>query len=193
MSPARTPLTFARADACLSRPATGHSVQAVAPKRAAGPRRGIALIEALVAVLLLSMCALAYAALQLRGLSANSSAMWRSKASLLAYDMADRMRANRSAVVDGRYDSLTGAGAAPACGATTSCSPAQMAQLDFALWSATVGNQLPGGSGAVCRDATPDDGSAAAPGCDAAGSMFAVKVFWTERGQAARLSMAVRP
>ena len=58
----------------------------------------MALMEALVAILLLSICALAYAGLQLRGLSANSSSMWRSKATMLAYEMADRMRANRSAV-----------------------------------------------------------------------------------------------
>lgn len=150
-------------------------------------------MEALIAVLLLSMCALAYAALQMRGLSANASSMWRSKASLLAYDMADRLRANRSGMVDGRYNSLSGAGAAPACGAGSSCSPAQMAQLDFALWAATLASELPGGTGAVCVDATPDDGSAAAPGCDGSGGMFAVKVFWSERGQPSRLALAVRP
>ena len=156
-------------------------------------RRGIALIEALVAVLLLSVCALAYAALQMRGLSANASSMWRSKASLLAYDMADRMRANRSVVSAGRYNSLSGTATAPSCGTSSACTPAQMAQLDFALWTRTLAEQLPGGSGAVCVDASPDDGTASAPGCDGSGSMFVVKVFWSERGVASRLALAVRP
>ena len=81
-------------------------------------RRGLALMEAMVAILLLSMCALAYAALQLRGLSAANSSMWRSKATLLAYEMADRMRANRNAVTNGQYNSLTSAVAVTDCGST---------------------------------------------------------------------------
>ena len=46
--------------------------------------RGATLMEAMIAVLLLSRCMLAYAALQMRGLAANTSSMWRSKAALLA-------------------------------------------------------------------------------------------------------------
>ena len=156
------------------------------------PTRGATLMEALVAVLLLSVCALAYAALQLRGLSTNTSSMWRSKAAVLASEMADRMRANRAGVAAGSYNSLT-AVAAPACGANSNCTTAQMAQLDFAQWNATLAAQLPGGSGVVCIDSTPDDGTAAAPACDATGTVLAVKVFWNERGEASRLSAPVRP
>ncbi len=156
-------------------------------------QRGIVLIEALVAILLLSFCALGYAALQLRGLSASSSAMWRSKATLLAYEMADRMRANKGAVTSGQYNSLTAPQAVADCGANSACAPARMALLDYAQWSTTLGRELPGGSGVVCLDATPDDGSAAAPACSGGGGMLAVKVFWTERGQTSRLAVAVRP
>ena len=155
--------------------------------------RGMALMEAMVAVLLLSACALAYAALQVRGLSAGHSAMWRSKATLLAYEMADRMRANRQAVASGQYNNLTVPQAANDCGATTSCTPARMAQLDYAQWSATLGRELPGGSGVVCLDASPDDGASDGAACSGSGSMLAVKVFWSERGQPARLAVAVRP
>ena len=161
------------------------------------PRRwrpqGLALMEALVAVLLLSACALAYAALQMRGLAAGHSAMWRSKATLLAYEMADRMRANRAAVASGQYNSLTAPQGPAACGGDSACTPAGMAQLDFAQWSATLGRELPAGSGVVCLDASPDDGAAASPGCSGSGGMLAVKVFWSERGQGARRAVAVRP
>ena len=156
-------------------------------------RRGIALMEALVAVLLLSMGALAYAALQMKGLSANSDALWRSKATLLSYDMADRLRANRSGTLAGSYNSLTTPQTVTDCGTTADCSPARMAQLDYGQWSTTLGLELPGGSGVVCLDATPDDGTAAAPGCDGAGDMLAVKVFWSVRGKPARAFMAIRP
>ena len=156
-------------------------------------RRGLALMEAMVAILLLSMCALAYAALQLRGLSAANSSMWRSKATLLAYEMADRMRANRNAVTGGQYNSLTSPVVVTDCGSTSACSSARMAQLDFAQWRATLANELPGGSGAVCLDDSPDDGAGGAPACSGSGSMLAVKVFWSERGTASRLAVAVRP
>ncbi len=150
-------------------------------------------MEALVAVLLLSMTALGYAALQLRGLSANSSSMWRSKATLLAYEMADRMRANRAGVTAGSYNSLTTANVVNDCGAINSCTTARMAELDFYLWNTAVAQELPGAAGVVCIDSTPDDGTAAAPDCDGAGTTFAVKVFWQERGAASRLAVAVRP
>lgn len=146
-----------------------------------------------MAVLLLSMTALGYAALQLRGLSANSSSMWRSKATLLAYEMADRMRANRAGVTAGSYNSLTAVTVVNDCGATTSCTTARMAQLDHYLWNSAVAQELPGANGVVCIDATPDDGTTAAPACDGVGTTFAVKVFWQERGEDARLAVAVRP
>ena len=155
--------------------------------------RGIALIEALIAILLLSMCALSYAALQLRGLSANSGALWRSKASLLATEMSDRLRANQAGVTAGAYDNLLSATNVTDCGATSACTPARMAMLDHSQWSTTLGRELPGGGGVVCLDSSPDDGDSAAPACDGSGRMFAVKVFWSERGQPMRLVVAVRP
>ncbi len=157
------------------------------------PRRGIALMEAMIAILLLSVGALAYAGLQVKSLSAASSSMWRSKATILAYEMADRMRANRAGVVAGNYNALATAQAVNDCGTASDCTPARMALLDHWQWSSTLGRELPGGSGVVCIDATPDDGTAAATACDGAGTMLAVKVFWSERGTASRLALGVRP
>jgi len=157
--------------------------------------RGTTLMEAMVAVLLLSMCALGYAALQLRGLSANSSSMWRSKATLLAAEMSDRMRANRAGVAGGFYNSLLTPTVVTDCGVTTACSPTKMAQLDHSQWTTTLGRELPGANvaGVVCIDSTPDDGTSAAPACDGVGQVLAVKIFWQERGTETRLAVAVRP
>lgn len=176
------------------RGAGGAAHRPAAPRAArAGGQRGIALMESLVAILLLSICALAYAGLQLRGLSANSSAMWRSKATLLAYEMADRMRANRVALAAGQYNNLSAPQSISDCGSTSSCAPERMALLDFSLWRSNLANELPGGTGVVCLDDTPDDGTGDASACSGSGAMLAVKVFWSERGQVARLSVAVRP
>lgn len=175
----------------MSRP--GHRRSAPGPAAARPPARGMALMEALIAVLLLSFAALGYAAVQLRGITANHGAMLRSQAGLLAYEMSDRLRANRAGVAAGAYDNLVADSAPPGCGGATACSPASMAVLDHAQWLAALAAALPAGRGVVCLDSTPDDGSAAAPACDGAGAVLAVKVFWQEKGVAARWALGVRP
>lgn len=105
-------------------------------------QRGLSLIEALITVLMLSLSALGYAALQLRGMSSNSSAMWRSKATVLTYEAADRMRANPPGVTAGNYNNLVNPGTAPTCTITSVCTAAQIATLDFVRWRANVAAAL---------------------------------------------------
>ena len=156
--------------------------------------RGFALVEVLVSVVILAVAALGYARLQLTGLSANASAMWRSKATALAYEAADRLRANLPGVVAGHYNNLvTPSASTTACTLTSVCTPSQMAARDFVQWRATVLNVLPGGAGVVCLDSTADDGTAASPACDGSGTQIAIKVFWTERGTESRFVNVVRP
>ena len=151
-------------------------------------------MEALVAVVLLSMCALAYAAMQMRGMSNNASSMWRSKAALLAYEMADRMRANQLGVIAGSYNDLTAvATAVTDCGTATACTPTRMALYDYFAWNSAIALEIPSAIGVVCLDSTPDDGDKASPACDGVGSVYAVKLLWQERGVDSRLSVAVRP
>lgn len=156
-------------------------------------QRGLTLIEALITVLMLSLSALGYAALQLRGMSSNASAMWRSKATVLAYEAADRMRANPPGVEAGHYNNLINPGSPPTCTITSVCTVAQIATLDFARWRTNVASALPGGTGVICLDSSPDDGTAASPACDGSGSQLVVKVFWKERGTETRFMNVVRP
>ena len=65
------------------------------PRNLARANRGFTLIEVLVAMLVLAVGLLGVAALQLRGLQYNHDAYLRSQSSILAYDIADRMRLNR--------------------------------------------------------------------------------------------------
>lgn len=99
--------------------------------------RGFTLVEALVALLALSIGLLGIAALQMTGLRANLSAAWRSQATYLAYDILDRMRANRTSVAS--Y--ATGFGPLP--------TPGGVAEDDLIAWRANLSSTLPNGTGSV--------------------------------------------
>lgn len=139
---------------------------------------GYALLEALVAVIVASVGFIGAARLQTVGMKMNASSQLRQKAVLLGYQMTDRVRANRVGYDAGGYNN-------PSTGAmtclSTGCTPAELAVADMTEWSADISGQLPGGTGVVCLDSTPDDGTAAAPACDGVGSVLSVKVWWTDR------------
>jgi len=111
--------------------------------------KGFTLIEVLVAMVLLAVGLLGLAGLQVTSLSNNQSAYNRSQATELAYDLADRMRAN----VAGRatYASIapTDAAAKPTCLNVASCNTATMAENDLYEWNLAVTNSLPAGSGTI--------------------------------------------
>jgi type IV pilus modification protein PilV len=65
---------------------------------------GFTLLEVLVAVLVLAIGLLGLARLQMTVMKSNQSAYLRSQASLLAYDISERMRANRTAALGGSCD-----------------------------------------------------------------------------------------
>ncbi len=153
---------------------------------------GYALLEALIAVVVASVGFIGAARLQTLGMKMNSSSQLRQKAVLLSYQMSDRIRANIAGFGAGAYDN-------PSIGAmtclSTGCTPAALAVADMTEWSADISGQLPGGTGVVCVDSTPNDGSPTAPACDGVGTVLAVKVWWTDRvdASATRFVTAVRP
>ncbi len=65
---------------------------------------GFSLMEVLIALLVMSIGLLGLAALQATSLKANHSAYQRSQAIFLAYDIIDRMRANRNLAMAGSYN-----------------------------------------------------------------------------------------
>ncbi|BCX81035.1 type IV pilus assembly protein PilV [Methylomarinovum caldicuralii] len=153
--------------------------------------RGFTLIEILVAVLVLAIGLLGLAKLQTFGLHSSHGANLRTQATLLAYDMTDRMRANRAGFQGGFYNNPTPAdhncvwdGHAPSV-----CTPQQMAEHDVWEWNTAVGQGLPQGVGVVCLDATPDDGDdtngdgtvdTREYACDNNGSLYVVKLWWVD-------------
>mgnify|MGYP001812258569 FL=1 len=141
---------------------------------------GFTLIEVLVSVLVLSIGLVGVAALQGVSLKNTQSAFMRSQATALAYDLADRMRANLLSARTGKYDPGTAAAVA-ACKSTTGCTAQDMAKNDLAEWNAAIATYLPMGQGFVCVDSTPNDGaSAASPACDGVGTQLTVKIWWDD-------------
>lgn len=160
-------------------------------------QNGFTLIEILVAVLILSLGLLGLAGLQAASIRSNHSAYLRSQATQLAYDMADRMRANIVGFDKGLYDNATPVNT-PSCVASAGCSDAAMAQFDVFWWTDAVATLLPAGAGVVCRDTSPNDGTPLLPGCDfATNANYVVKIWWSDAAQnpagIQRFNTTIRP
>ena len=124
-------------------------------------KRGFSLIEVLIALVVLAIGLLGLATLQMTSLQFNSDAYLRSQATVLVYDIADRMRVNMTGVVAGNYtvaaetDANTVVSTYATCGAsggtcdctgTASCSVANMALYDLGTWYDRLDKTLPGSS-----------------------------------------------
>jgi type IV pilus assembly protein PilV len=164
----------------------GVTMMSNAVQRHRGANAGFTLLEVLVAVLVLSIGLLGIAGLQVTGLRFNHSAYMRTQATLLAYEMADRMRANRPTMLPpaNSYDipnAAVGAGV-PACETVAGCAAAQMAQNDVFQWQRRLAQVLPNGQGVVCLDNIPVEANStpAAPSCNAAGTTYAIKIWWDD-------------
>ncbi len=139
-------------------------------------KNGYILLEALIVAALLTAGILTMARVQTNGLSLGHSSMLRSKATILAHQMADRIRANRSGYLEGAYNAQGGADCK-----TDGC---KLAKNDYAEWAADLKSQLPSGEGAVCLTSTPDIGSSPMnPGCNSQGNILAIKIWWIHKSE----------
>ena len=155
-------------------------------------QRGYVMLEVLISVLVVSLGFVALAGMQVRGLAAANDSLFRSKAVYLAYQMADRVRANIVGASAGNYNSFTTSVIDPGC-VEVNCSIAQMATNDYAEWSAEVAALLPSGKGVICIDSTPDDGSSTDAECDGLGNTLVVKVWWMEGSDEHGFATVFRP
>ncbi len=140
-------------------------------------QRGITLVEILVTMIILAIGLLGLAGLMMDGLKNNQSAYLRTQASLLAYDMADRIRINRPRAIAGDYDGYSTSGDdggftnLPTCmGTAPGCSAADQVNLDLAEWTGQIQGVggtalLPDGEGSITRGA---------------GNLFTITVGWKE-------------
>lgn len=128
---------------------------------------GVSLIEALIALVVLSAGMLGLASLQLNSLKFNQTASFRSKATGLAYDMLDRMRASATQANNGDF--------AYATLGSTQTSGSNFAQVQVNDWLAAIDSALPAGQGRICSASDPS----APLSCDG-GPFFVVEVAWSE-------------
>lgn len=125
---------------------------------AARGQGGASLIEVLVAMLIVSLGVLAMAGLLATASRYGKTSEYRAVATLLASDMADRIRANKAALLtatdaydmtDG-YDNWSDEPDDPAaCANVAACLDSEIAAQDRAEWARAVFNGLPGGAGYV--------------------------------------------
>jgi type IV pilus assembly protein PilV len=130
---------------------------------------GFSLIEAMVALVVLSVGMMGIAAMYAEGLGAGRTAVLRTQAVNLVSDMADRIRVNR-------LGGAAYAGAAankkcdPQSGGPLDCAPADMAAHDLYVWGDEIASLLPAGTGSVAYDDTT------------APPTYTISVNWTEAG-----------
>ena len=112
---------------------------------------GFTLIEVMVAAAILAVGLLGVGGLQLVGVRNSQAAYLRTQASLVAYDMVDRMRANLTATRNGDYDvALDDVVALPVCiGPLADCSTDEIADFDVAMWQQVQLSVLNQGRGSI--------------------------------------------
>jgi len=113
---------------------------------------GFTLIETLVALLVLSVGLIGVAALHGQALAASGLALNRNQATVLAGEMSDRIRGNRSAGTAYEAAASDNGCDEPTASGGGDCSPAEMAAHDLFLWRAQIARNLPGGQGAIDVD-----------------------------------------
>lgn len=130
--------------------------------------RGFTLLEVLIALVILSIGLLGIAGLQSVGLRGSHSAYLTSQASLLAYDMADRIRANAAGI---SVKIPEGTILAPSCPETLAASP--LVEVDLQEWACSISELLPEGSGEIERSGSGIPGAVT----------YTITVTWQDRLQ----------
>jgi len=95
---------------------------------------GFSLIEVLVAIIVMSIGILGMLGLQISSMATNQGAYYRSQATILVADMADRMRANSSSAASYSSFDSESPPSDPACSAA-GCTSAEMVIHDLRQWS----------------------------------------------------------
>jgi type IV pilus assembly protein PilV len=140
---------------------------------------GVSLIEVLTSMLILAVGMLGMVAVQTSSLRNLQSAQSQGTAAQLAYDIADRMRANPGQVVANTYNHTftpasdgEGGDSGPDCTAQI-CSTEQLAAYDLAEWQAQLVAQLPSVRANIARTSTAGVGGALTDD-------FQVTVLWDD-------------
>ena len=144
---------------------------------------GLALVEVLVAIVLIGIGILGMAGLQVTGFRNTQQAVLAGQVSFMTSDIAERMRANPQAVDQGLYH-LGNANLHNECSSMAGCTVLQLAETDMFEWNNFLANNLVMGEGVVCVDGVPENNATPNnPQCDnfivgGNNPPYVVKIWW---------------
>ena len=140
---------------------------------------GFTMIEVLVAVVVLGIGVLGVAALQTKSLQQGQGSLQATQALALAYDYADRMRANAAAAYQGEYDNAPLTTPSPqTCPNGGNCTSTTLASADKYAWYQLVKSTLPLGS--TVRVYCSDGSDCSTTGTLGAPQTINVVVYWNQ-------------
>jgi type IV pilus assembly protein PilV len=138
--------------------------------------RGFSIVEALVALVVLSVGMLGIAALYVESLRAGRTAVYRTQAVNLAADMADRIRANRG--VPNSWQLAANGNPVPpkdCVNGGVTCTPNELALYDQRSWLDAIRNELPSNGASLATGTITVDDAASPP-------QYEIKITWFEPG-----------
>jgi type IV pilus assembly protein PilV len=158
--------------------------------------RGFALIEILVALVVLAVGMLGTLGLQLATLRSNQYTTQGAIASQLARDYEEIVQMVPSASVSSSQgtstfsvlDTNTTPTASSCLGISANCTPTAWMNAMLYEWTTRVKTNLPAGRAVVCRDNAPKDASGAGQGlyhwtCNDQGDMIMIKIGWAAKAE----------
>jgi type IV pilus assembly protein PilV len=172
--------------------------------------KGFSLIEVLVSLVVLTIGLFGILGIIITSMQMNSSSVYRTIAAQQAYAMAETLRANPTALGTASAASAVAFASATSavvntCLQSAGCSRGStgangFVQMSISMWQAQLAAVLPYGTGTICQDGTPNDGTSANWMCDGPSGTqtptnnnapYVVKVCWNESRIAASSSVVV--
>jgi type IV pilus assembly protein PilV len=144
-------------------------------KRSIKSFRGFSLIELSVATAVFSMGLGSLSLMMLAAVQGTAEARHQTVATTQAESMAEVIAMSGDAY--GHYVFPPDLGTSSCI--ANECQDGSLAVEHKVAWQQYLHEELPSGSGMICRDSTPDDGSPDQPSCDGNGPVV-IKIFWKE-------------
>jgi type IV pilus assembly protein PilV len=142
------------------------------PTTGAPRQRGFTMLEVLITLVVITVWLLATAATQSSSAKLNKSGQFRTRAVLLAGEIAERIEANKERASDGvsyACDPCSTTTTSTACVGTTPCTATALAAFDLAEWGKRVGDTLPDATATIVWDSTVSP------------PVYRITIGWSER------------
>lgn len=156
--------------------------------------KGYLMIEVLILLIIFATLGITLYQLSMKSNSSTNNTNVRAIAIQIANEAFDKMKANQSAVLDGKYITYSG-GAVVGTISDNSCKAVnynevnteavcdytEMAQDDLMEITRSVAGLLPQGEFVICNDSARSQGTPTNPNCNDTGTDLTIKIFWKDR------------